>query len=1037
MRTLGLARALALVGALALTAGCTDDAPSADEHARNARKHYAPALVPLNDGVAASARVDAIRPGGSSGYDLTGAGVLVAEWDEGGARETHRDLAGRVALGDGAGLSDHATHVAATISGGGLGDPAALGMAPSARLLSYSLELDLIELENAAPFVSASNHAYGPSFGWEQNPACPDVWSWTAARSEEDARFGHYDGVAAALDRIVRDEDVLSVWAAGNDRDDGPVASGEAHAHGPDCRPDFTDTHRTERELEYGTLGGAAIAKNVLTVGAIRDLPRSFDASDVTLLPASSFGPTDDGRIKPDVVAGGESVRSAVASADDAYDTESGTSAAAAAVTGIAALLVEHFRATHAERDPRAAELKAILVHSALDVGAPGPDAAAGHGLVDARTAADFVDADRATPRLRVDVTTGAENELSTAEIAEGTAIRVTLAWLDPPGVVRAAGDPNPVLENDLDLSLVAPDGSVFHPWSLDRESPESVALREGPNRVDTVEVVDVDAEDNRWTGVWTVRVEPARALARGEAQPYALAASVPLSAPERPIVGSRTRLELELSTTGTATVSLPIENLGGGTLDWTATTESPLVELERASGTTGDELVVHVSARELAPGETAFAEIELQSSEPGAPRTVGLVLRAPCEADCSGRTCGVDPVCGVPCGRCGAGLTCDAAGACTPLSAGCPAAELGSVLGSSVVSGVTSGSSALSSSCGGELGADAAFAWTAPQTGRYVFSTEGSTFDTILAVLRDDCRGTEIACSDDTLDLTSSLVVDLEAGDAVTAVVDGYGDASGPFSLDIHELTCPDGVLDERLGIDVLPDAAPGRLDRMRASCAPAAAREAALAFRAPADGTYRFDASRSNFEATVAVLRDDCSGEELACGDDNVELALFAGAEVVVVVDGAMAHEDRFTLGVTLRGASCGGDCNARPDGGLCACDARCVELGDCCFDACGECASCAPDQDCEFGRCIPRRCTGGNCNCSGTGGTNATGCDAGAGGEPGEGGAPSDGEPSSSIEPSGCSCRTASPRGDGGLVWLGIALGICALASRRTRI
>jgi hypothetical protein len=201
--------------------------------------------------------------------------------------------------------------------------------------------------------------------------------------------------------------------------------------------------------------------------------------------------------------------------------------------------------------------------------------------------------------------------------------------------------------------------------------------------------------------------------------------------------------------------------------------------------------------------------------------------------------------------------------------------------------------------------------------------------------------------------------------------------------------------------------------------------------------DGTYRFDATRSNFAATVAVLRDDCSGDELGCGENSVEVALFAGAEVIVVVDGAMAHADRFTLGVTVRSASCGGDCSARPNDGLCACDVRCVELGDCCFDACGDCASCAPDQDCEFGRCIPRRCTGGNCGCSGTSGTGATGCDAGAGGEPGEGGRPSDDEPAGSVEPSGCSCRTGPRSGAGALAWLGFALAICALASRRTRI
>src|SRR5215203_3119452 len=109
------------------TPGCTEVEPGDGVHS-GSHKLFAPTNVALNENVARSAHIDAIRPGGSSGYDLTGAGVLVAEWDEGGARETHRDLAGRVALSDGAGLSDHATHVAATIAGSGRGDPSALGM---------------------------------------------------------------------------------------------------------------------------------------------------------------------------------------------------------------------------------------------------------------------------------------------------------------------------------------------------------------------------------------------------------------------------------------------------------------------------------------------------------------------------------------------------------------------------------------------------------------------------------------------------------------------------------------------------------------------------------------------------------------------------------------------------------------------------------------------------------------------------------------------------------------------------------------------
>ena len=1032
MRTFGLA---VLVTACI---ACTPD-ESKTEHG-SGPKAFAHSIVALNEEVAREARVGAIRPGGSTGYELTGAGVLVAAWDEGAARETHRDLFARLRVRDGAGLSNHATHVAGTIAGSGAGDPSAAGMAPETRLLSFSQELDLVELLGTAAFVSAANHAYGPALGWHLNPACPDVWSWTGERNGlEDGRFGRYGDGAAALDGIVRSADLLSIWAAGNDGDDGPATT-ERHAHFPSCDADFTDEHQTERDREYETLGGAAVAKNVLTVGAVRDLPRSWNASDIVPLASSSRGPTDDGRIKPELVAAGDGVHSLAATADDAYADDGGSSSAAAAVTGIVALLVEQYRSGRGGRDPRASELKALLVQTAEDAGNAGPDYATGYGLVDAHAAADFVVDDAVTPRLRVDVATGSPNELVTEEVPAGTALRVTLAWLDPAGAARDMPDDRaPVLENDLDLSLVAPGGQiVFHPWTLDAERPDAAAVRNAPNRVDNVEVVDVDAADNRWTGAWTVRVESARPLLRNEPQAYAVAASAPISASLEPVAGSATRIELEVAPNGSSTLSLPIENIGGGTLDWTATSDSPLVELERASGSEGDELVIRANGEDLGANASGSATITLESSEPGQPRMLGVRVTSACEPQCGTRLCGPDPLCGSPCGGCAVGSACAPEGLCAPLEAQCPAADLGSTLGSGVVSGVTSGENRLSASCGGELGPDSGFGWTAPHAGRYVFSTEGSAFDTILSVRRGGCRGSEIACSDDTTDLSSAVVVELEAGEPVTAVVDGFDGDSGPFSLGIHELGCPDGELGSRLGSEVLPSTQPGRLDRLRASCSDEAAREVALGFTAPVDGAYRFDASRSNYEATVAILRDDCSGEELACGDDSVEVALFAGARVIVVVDGALAHEHQFALGVTTRAITCDADCAARPSGGLCACDERCVELGDCCVDACGECATCTPDQDCEFGRCIPRRCTGGSCGCDpASGGTSATGCDAGAGGVPGEAGGPSDDGPVPVVVPSGCTCRSAPASAPGALGWLGIAFAVCALASRRGRI
>ena len=61
-----------------------------------------------------------------------------------------------------------------------------------------------------------------------------------------------------------------------------------------------------------------------------------------------------------------------------AHDMQSGTSFAAAFASGVAALI--------AERNPqlKAAEIKALMMRTATDIGAPGPDAEFGAGRINA-----------------------------------------------------------------------------------------------------------------------------------------------------------------------------------------------------------------------------------------------------------------------------------------------------------------------------------------------------------------------------------------------------------------------------------------------------------------------------------------------------------------------------------------------------------------------------------------------------------------------------------------------------------------------------
>jgi hypothetical protein len=113
---------------------------------------------------------------------------------------------------------------------------------------------------------------------------------------------------------------------------------------------------------------------------------------------------------------------------------------------------------------------------------------------------------------------------------------------------------------------------------------------------------------------------------------------------------------------------------------------------------------------------------------------------------------------------------------------------DLGVGLGSPVTTGNTSGkTNDFQPSCIGNSAApDLAYIWTAPAAGSYVFSTLGSTFDTVLEV-REYNTTTSLGCNDDSNGtLQSTVGVSLPAGQTVLIVVDGFGAGQGPFQLNI-----------------------------------------------------------------------------------------------------------------------------------------------------------------------------------------------------------------------------------------------------------
>jgi hypothetical protein len=474
---------------------------------------------------------DRLWTGGLSGLDLMGTDYLLGIWDGGGVRTTHVEfnqggLGVRVIQQDSpADLSNHATHVAGTMVAGGV-SAAARGMAPEATLHAYDWNDDLAEMAAAAAAgLTVSNHSYGFRRGWWRNQTTNEWWWYgnTSISTTEDYLFGFYDDVARDWDQLAFDAPhYLIVKSAGNERNDNHTGghwvlnnSGNwvwsTAARDPDGGADG-----------YDCMSHQTVSKNVLTVGAVHDIPNGWtQPSDVVITDFSSWGPTDDGRIKPDIVANGQTLTSSGSSFNTHYPQMSGTSMAAPSVSGTLGLLQEHFR------DGRggtmsAAALKGLVINTANEAGtSEGPDYTFGWGLLNATGAADLITDDATEGGLIVQGLLIQGQTKDYTYYCDGSPISVTLAWTDPPGTPPAASL-NPttlMLVNDLDLRVIRQSPSTtYQPWRLNPFNPAAAASK-GNNFRDNVERVNVN---NPTPGYYTIRVSHSGSL-QGLQQAYAL----------------------------------------------------------------------------------------------------------------------------------------------------------------------------------------------------------------------------------------------------------------------------------------------------------------------------------------------------------------------------------------------------------------------------------------------------------------------------------------------------------------------------------
>ncbi|HEX7260648.1 MAG TPA: S8 family serine peptidase, partial [Luteolibacter sp.] len=292
--------------------------------------------------------------------------------------------------------------------------------------------------------------------------------------------FGRYNNYARDSDSLAFNAPYYLIFrSAGNDRTDNPAlgqkvaltpGGGTVVNYDPALHPAGDGNYRGGFE----TIGFDAIAKNVITIGSSADAETGGlrDPSKANSSSFSAWGPTDDGRIKPDVVANGDALYSSLSGSNTSYGTYSGTSMATPNATGSASLLVQQYGNLFPGQAMRSSTLKGLLIHTADDRGNAGPDYKYGWGLINVKAAADLISDHHSIPaKQRI-----AENQLTSATtfrthafVWDGVSpIRTTLSWTDPAATALSTADSrSPRLVNNLNLKIIAPNGSEFFPFVM------------------------------------------------------------------------------------------------------------------------------------------------------------------------------------------------------------------------------------------------------------------------------------------------------------------------------------------------------------------------------------------------------------------------------------------------------------------------------------------------------------------------------------------------------------------------------------------
>ncbi len=541
-----------------------DSLPSLLAHPSVAYVAPQPVLVIHNDQARSNMGINTVDNAFIS--ELNGSGQIVAVGDS-GLDGDHGDFTGRISgltsvtPGDSSTAdpsSGHGTHVACTVLGSGFRSNGGYqGIAPEADLYFQAMEDDDSGALYSYGINSMLNSAYNAGARIHTNSWGAGSGSGSYSTQSEDA-----DDRTSTWDQYWSYDGMTVLFAAGNERDDGVSPPGTA--------------------------------KNVITIGGHKN---RYSGSPDEMYYWSSRGPTDDGRIKPDLVAPGDYVRSCKAQeASDAqgswdntwYLEYSGTSMATPAAAGASALVREYLTEVIGRQAPQGALVKGLLILGAKDMGTrdiPNEDEGWGRlNLVDSLIAdgevAIFVD-DRS--RIR----SGQTVEYNFDVTSSGHEFKAVLTWSDYPGSTSSSTQ----LRNDLDLELVSPTGQSFKGNVFTNGRSVTGGTKDSVNNVEVI------ALDSAAQGTWTLRVRDSQHGGSRTWQPFSLAVrgfNVNDLNPDPTFVAGSFDVSTPIPQVGEQVeISVSVKNLGAGTV-------SDLQVLSRVnSALLGEELV------SLSPGET------------------------------------------------------------------------------------------------------------------------------------------------------------------------------------------------------------------------------------------------------------------------------------------------------------------------------------------------------------------------------------------------------------------------------------------------